>query len=89
MTSFSDLISHKVTVTGKVLVYKFEVIHKFAYLHLSTCLFVQVYIFKLEKGFRSRSRPVAVAGLKAIDYDGLKCPNNSPVGCAASHLAQK
>jgi len=21
---------------------------------------------------------------KAIDYDGLKCPNNSPVGCAAS-----
>ena len=22
--------------------------------------------------------------LKAIDYDGLECPNNSPVGCAAS-----
>ena len=21
---------------------------------------------------------------KAIDYDGLKCPDNSPVGCAAS-----
>ncbi|CAE7779531.1 HERC1, partial [Symbiodinium microadriaticum] len=21
---------------------------------------------------------------KAIDYDGLECPNNSPVGCAAS-----
>ena len=21
---------------------------------------------------------------EAIDYDGLECPNNSPVGCAAS-----
>ena len=24
---------------------------------------------------------------EAIDYDGLKCPANSPVGCAASCLA--